>query len=168
MYKHNKLTKFLLFVLTLILSCCLFSCTNSTPPTNNPETPLEPPQNYQKFDLSLDNFSHFFDFSYTRGVYGTYNPSVADTYTIKGVLTFAYYENVIVTLDVTYTYPSGIGNTDIVKKGTYTLSLNAAGSATFRTDDPALLQAINCTNYSNTTQEQITVKSVTGTVILFQ
>jgi hypothetical protein len=99
---------------------------------------------------------------------GSAGSSAADTYTIKGVLTFAYYENVIVTLDVTYTYPSGIADNNIVKKGTYTLSLNAAGSATFRTDDPALLQAINCTNYSNTTQEQITVKSVTGTVILFQ
>ena len=163
MYKHNKLTKFLLFVLTLILSCCLFSCTNSTPPTNNPETPLEPPQNYQKFDLSLDNFSHFFDVELDKPLYKTQtNPKGVGTYSITGVLNYAYYDNVIVTLNITYKANNKTYN------GEYTVKLNAAGKFSFKTDDIAILTAINYKVYDYSTQEQITVKSVSGAVILFQ
>jgi hypothetical protein len=113
-------------------------------------------KDYRELDLSVDNFEHFFNFTFSR------NSVARDVYEVTGVLGYAYYDNVLVTFDVVYTKGEDI------YKGAYTIKLNAAGYGYFYADDAKLFQTIGCdTYYSSAITKNVTVKAVTGKVVLF-
>ena len=108
-----------------------------------------------KIELSINNFTDFF--TYTKGSKLSNGVSYDNTYTIQGVLDFAYYKDVVITFEVTY---QASGNE---VKTTYMTHANAAGDVSFWEADAAKSLGI-AASYKIINFE---VKSVSGTVYLY-
>ena len=97
--------------------------------SNDPNAPIETEKvKRYEFDLSLDNYWYFIDV--TSENTSTHNAGYID-YSFKGVLSYAYYENVSFVIDYRIHgeggiyHPSGDYQADIIMK------LNASGSGVF-------------------------------------
>ena len=117
-----------------------------------------------EIQLSNDNFKEFLDYDVTIQKVVSGSSVRKDLYEIKGVLIFAYYKDVSITFYAEYSNTDSMG-TNTFYKGYYTVKLNAAGNYSFYTNDEALLKAINCNHYTNSTEISLTIKSVSGSVI---
>ena len=136
--------------------------TTGAPATSEPTTsaPVDNngPKHYE-IELNLDNFATYLNYSSedfiapNRVIHSNY------THTISGALTFAYYENVVVTFQIVYDN-NGRRNT-----GVYNVKLNAAGHAEFHADDPAVLSAVFYQYYNEKITKSFTITNVTGKVI---
>ena len=160
----------ILLIIAMLFSCasCVdgsnddTSTTASTTEKTN-ETTTAPvddnaPKHYE-IDLNMDNFETYLNYSSEHKVFGN-NVTVSDyRHTIAGVLTFAYYENVVVRFSVTYQFANK------TYQGEYLVKLNAAGCAEFCADDDALLAAISCSSFAAGASKSFSIISVTGKVI---
>ena len=158
----NRLAIFILLILFLLSGLAITSCSKNT--SNNPKketSQIDNSKDYKQFDLTVDNFEHFFYFKSSLNGLQAYNTH-SYIYEVIGVLNYAYYDNVIVTFDVVY-----IQNNKSYK-GKYSLTLNASGYTSFTSKDSELLNAVGCAYYDfDTTEVEITVETVTGKIILF-
>jgi len=112
---------------------------------------------HYEIDLNLDNYQTYLTYtSETTVISGAYHNNY--THNIDGVLSFAYYENVVISFDVTYT------NSSKTYHGVYDVLLNAAGDAVFYADTPTLLEKLNC-RYDRMMNKTFTIKSISGKVI---
>ena len=134
--------KYVLSVLLII--AMLFSCASCdrTSQTNDAVA------KHYEIDLNVDNFETYLTHS-----------SENHWQTISGVLTFAYYENVVVTFHVEYKLSNR------TYQGEYTVKLNAAGYAEFHESNSDLLAAMSCPSFSSSTSRSFSIISVTGKVI---
>lgn len=159
----------LILTITLTMCLCVFSACASpdeqTNETQSQETNDETPNNgirHYEIQLNKDNFEEFLE--YKVEFYATITPR-CDFYEITGVLTYAYYKDVVITFNAEYLRSNGLGG-QIAYKGNYALKLNAAGHNSFYTNDNELLKAINCNKYDNMMiSYNLTIIEVSGTVI---
>ncbi|MBQ9481903.1 MAG: hypothetical protein IJU84_07055 [Clostridia bacterium] len=123
------------------------------------------------YEIELDeyNFKEFLDYNKTttnRYIAGAFLS--VDFYEIKGVLSYAYYKNVVITFYVEYFDSSYTDyQTETQGKtysGNFSLQLNAAGNVSFYDDDAKILKALNC-SYDWMMERKIEIISVSGTVI---
>lgn len=178
MFLKEIMKKFLSIILLTAILLTGVSCTKADDPTNNeldstsettaenPDMMIEPalketteyngPKHYE-FYLNSFNCKSYLTFS-SQSYAGNHDYLQI----VSGVLTFAYYENVVVTFDVTYESTGYGGKT---YKGEYSVLLNAAGDAEFYVDNPDLLSAINCSNFSTTMKRTFSIKQVSGKVM---
>ena len=164
MRKHkSKFTILILLILFLLNGLAITSCSNNTSNHISSATEKETSQSdtskdYRQFDLTMDNFAHFFYFKEypASPLNGSTDPG---GYEVIGVLNYAYYDNVVVTFDVDYEYHRYTGE--------YSITLNAAGYVYFPANDKNLLTAIGCTNFKRLGDKKVTLTNITGTIILF-
>lgn len=178
LYKNRTIT-FILFIISVFFVFVSTSCTSNASSeisllddsevcSQTETSQSDNNQKYQEFNLSVNNFSYFFDFTCSRDI-----SADQDIYKVIGVLDYAYYDNVIITFDVVYTIDSNYyGKEKRVYNGAYSIALNAAGDASFYCDNPELLKAIGWDSYQSPSStldltRQITVRSATGTIVLF-
>lgn len=137
------------------------SAFETTPSIDTPNNNENAPKHYE-FDLNINNFNTFLTFSSEQGYYlnGYVNNHIN---IVSGVLSYAYYENVVVTFDVVYEQTYSIGSRTYT--GEYSVALNAAGDATFYANDRALLDTLKCGGYDTQIKKTFTIKRVTGKVI---
>lgn len=137
----------------------------STPPNN--ESTSNSSNNtglkHYEIDLTADNYQTFLNFS--KEALTINNRFYNYNYILSGVLSYAYYENVVVTFDITYKYDEGDFGGEYTYQGEYSIVLNAAGNAQFKGSDQAILNAINCPTKHYGSDQTITIKKVTGKII---
>lgn len=149
----------LILTITLTMCLCVFSACASpdeqTNETQSQETNDETPNNgikHYEIQLNKDNFEEFLEYKVTtKSLAPRY-----DLYEINGVLSYAYYKDVLITFYVVYRSP-------YTCNGHFTIKLNAAGNYSFYSDDEALIKVINQSpdaRYLN-----LTITEVSGTVI---
>lgn len=110
----------------LMLTACASNQPSSSPESskqNSEATETDKTQRYE-FSLTKDNLWYFIDSSYSLSSNNEYYSCI---YTFDGVLSYAYYDNVIIHLDYDIVgkggiYPTGTYKADIEVK------LNAAGN----------------------------------------
>lgn len=172
----NRVMALIICILSIFVCVCFTACSSDSSTKidqladnengNNEETSkTNNSQKYKEFDLSVDNFNYFFDFTSSFDI-----PANEEYYKVIGVLNYAYYDNVVVTFDVVYTIGSNnrYGEVEETYVGEYSVALNAAGYASFYNNDSDLLDAIGLKfNTSEDPKRQFTVKAVTGKIILF-
>ena len=107
----------------------------------------------QVIDLTMDNFKTFVDCTFDAN---------KKSCKISGVLTFAYYDNVIVIMEASYTDLDTAYNE--TRTSQFSVALNAAGCAEISVSDPAIFAAIGCDQYEDFTLKLVGVKNVSGTV----
>ena len=115
---------------------------------------------HYEIKLNSENFTNYLAYSSeTVHIIGSgYHSDY--THKIEGVLSFAYYEDVVVSFEVTYEDPYS----DKIHKGIYSVPLNASGCAEFSADNPTLLNAIKGT-YDRSMNKTFTIIYVSGKVI---
>ena len=116
--------------------------------------------NQNAVELDINNYTEFLTFTSETAVKeGRILKNFKNT--VTGALPYAYYENVVVTFDVTYNTSQG------VHQGEFSVNLNAAGGIQFFGDDEALLNSIGCTvPIYSINSRSYTIKNVSGKVIL--
>ena len=138
------------------------SAFETTPSIDTPNNNENAPKHYE-FDLNINNFNTFLTFSSEQGYY--LNAYVNNHINIvSGVLSYAYYENVVVTFDVVYKKTDSLSH-ETTYTGEYSVILNAAGDATFYANDRALLDTLKCGGYDTQIKKTFTIKRVSGKVI---
>lgn len=117
---------------------------------------------HYEIDLSMQNFSEFIKYTITETVANSENRT-GNHYEFNGVLRFAYYKNVIVTLSATYQAPSWQGGEQTTFQ--FSVVLDAAGDFKFDTNNPIALEKLGWSFYKRGTTSQIEVIAVSGKVI---
>ena len=170
--KRNTITAFILIFVAMIFFGCLSltACSKSKIPANeqngaesdNQTIPNEEEDDngmkHYEIDLSMQNFDDFLEYEYTYsylGVSPQYPNSKGHSYLVTGVLSFAYYQNVIVTFRMT--------KNDTNQYRDFNVKLNAAGNGGFYQADQI---------YKETTTQlgggygfTVSIQNVSGTVI---
>ena len=104
--KMKKISLMFLSIFVLILSSCGNSNTQENKPTDGNKDIIESREiesnKRYEIDLTIDNFWRYF--SNDRTEYTSNGSSAKITYENQGILNFAYYENVIFTLEISYQY----------------------------------------------------------------
>ena len=105
---------------------------NTEKDTNNSDS-----LKHHEVDLNINNYETYLKYvAETSVISGAYHPKYS--HTISGVLTYAYYEDVTVTFEISYE-SSGYQSTTYT--WIFTVKLNAAGNAEFSADDEEILNA---------------------------
>ncbi len=158
--------KALSMILVLCLVFSVFAFTGCAPTV---EEPNENQPIRHTVDLTVDNLWKYVDVSIT-GNGANAGSDVSIFGSIKGVLDFALYENVVIAFDVIYYTPDM--TEDEYQSYTMLIALNAAGDAEFETTYLGTTsvtlgkwngykgELVNLKNYNR----KIYVQSVTGTV----
>ena len=129
---------------------------NTEKDTNNSDS-----LKHHEVDLNINNYETYLKYvAETSVISGAYHPKYS--HTISGVLTYAYYEDVTVTFDISYK-SSGYQSTTYT--GIFTVKLNAAGNAEFSADDEEILNAIGCPRYDRTMTKIFSIKQISGKVM---
>ena len=116
---------------------------------------------HYEVDLDLNNYETYLKYTANSSVIsGATHTNFS--HTISGVLTYAFYENVTITFDITYQTSGSYPKT---YTGVYTVKLNAAGNAEFSADDSKLLEAIECPRYDRLMTKTFSIKEVSGKVM---
>lgn len=147
-------TTFMLFV----FSAC--SNENSNSSINEPNSTNQL-QHYE-IELNMNNFEKYILYSITEASSTTIGTK-GDFYDFQGVLSYAYYKDVIITLDAQYKLPSWEGGE--THNINFDIELNAAGNFGFYADNQVALDKLNWTSYPRGTTSEIAVTAVSGTVI---
>ena len=116
------------------------------------------PKHYE-IDLNMDNYMSFLNYSVSNTV-----KCLDQTHSIAGALTYAYYENVVITFEITY---ETTGYQARSYSGEYSILLNAAGCTEFTADNENLLASIKCPQFDRLFQKTFTIKSIPGKVIYY-
>ena len=117
---------------------------------------------HYEIDLDINNYETYLKYK-SESFYNSSSGTHLDfTHTISGVLTYAFYENVTITFDITYQTSGSYPKT---YTGVYTVKLNAAGNAEFSADDSKLLEAIECPRYDRLMTKTFSIKEVSGKVM---
>lgn len=113
----------------------------------------------REFELNKDNYQKYLRYtSETAVIAGAYYENFI--HTISGVLSYAFYEDVVVTFYVT------AGSERITYySGTIKVELDASGYATFYADDPKIASALQA-DYDRQKIYTFTIKDIEGKVIL--
>lgn len=138
------------------------SITTEYPSESITSEPSDYPKHYE-IDLTLDNYMSYLNYSVSSTT-----KCLDYTHAISGALTYAYYENVVITFEIIYENEGageGSGNPYRLYKGEYHVLLNAAGCNTFTADNQNLLNSIDCPEFNRLFQKTFTIKSITGKVI---
>ena len=171
MLAKRKMFSVLGFIfVTVIFVSCLFALTacstSKNSDSNNHTIPSEendvPGAEHYEIDLSMQNFSEFIKYTITETVANSTNKT-GNHYELQGVLRFAYYKNVVVTLSATYQAPSWQGGEQ--KTFQFSVVLDAAGDCKFDTNNPVALEKLGWSSYKPGTTSQIKAVAVTGKVI---
>ena len=99
----KKMISFLLICTLFMLTACSSKKTTTTIVTTDEHGAIEDDKNKRyEFDLTMDNYWKFFDNIQEEYMVGanSYDPII---YTNKGILSYAYYEDVIITFELSYT-----------------------------------------------------------------
>ena len=161
----------ILLLAAMLLSCA--ACTSDNPQAeagtsdnpqadnapSNTELPTEAPTEnngpkHYEIELTKSNYQSYLDLKWNKT-----NSTHAGS--LSGVLSFAYYDNVVVTFDVTCQGYSW----EAVHQGEYSILLNAAGNADIYYNDPALLRALKVSSSIQNMSPKFTLKSISGKVI---
>ena len=148
-----------IFLSIFLLTAVLFSivaCNNSAEDVTSKSTELETNINntthtssdkssYREIELDLNNYKTYLTYTATSGLDNDGRRYSNFIHTVKGALSFAYYENVVLTFDITYS--ASINNEQKTYHGKYNLVLNAAGDGEFHANDNELLDSINVPDY---------------------
>lgn len=118
-------------------------------------------QHYE-IDLNKDNFEKYILFSVTETNPNSSNKT-GNFYDFKGVLSYAYYKDVMITLNAQYTKPSWRGGESY--NFNFVINLNTAGNFSFYTNNQAALDKLNWTEYYPGTKSVIVITAVSGKVI---
>ena len=99
----KKMISFLLICTLFVLTACSSKKTTTTMVTTDEHRAIEDDKNKRyEFDLTMDNYWKFFDNTQVEYMASaeTYNEI---KYINKGILSYAYYEDVVFTLELSYT-----------------------------------------------------------------
>lgn len=162
--------RLLLLIMAIVNAICMTlyfaACGNEQLDTSTEDADLtnqlpNQPTHYE-IDLTLSNFDKFINFTSNYTPYTNFE----DHHELKGVLTYAYYENVTVTFYVEY-IENGYNYDDIVYSGNFVINLDASGSNSFYANDAHLLRAINYTSYAKykSKSRKVMLVGVSGRVI---
>ncbi len=154
-----KIKSVSVLLVLIIVSLCFVGCNTSvnetSTPSNNTETAEEKSTiNHYEIDLNLENYWKYINWSQDF-----------DECTFSGVLSFAYYENVIVTVERTISSPEYTTNTYSEK---YDIELNAAGNLLHIKEEKTFdeyRQLLNVSGYMGSVSDKITVVGIKGKVI---
>ena len=119
------------------------------------------PQHYE-IELNKYNYTKYIKYSVTETVANSLNKN-GNFYDFKGVLSYAYYKDVSVTLNAKYTAPSWEGGETY--NFTFSIDLDAAGNYSFYTNNQIALDKLNWSYYRPGTESEIVVATVSGKVI---
>ena len=114
---------FLLLSPLLLISCA--TATNPSSASTAAEVIETDKTKRYDIDLNTSNYWKYLDLSIAKTSQNVYYGLQLD---IDGVLTFAYYEDVVMTFDYVATGTGGVGGTMATYTGTVSVALNAAGS----------------------------------------
>lgn len=175
--KRKKLITFMLTFATMIFIGCasLTGCSesdNKTIEQSSPDEQSGSESNIQtgsgevnndngvkhyEIALNMQNFNEFLEYKYTYSSLGI-RPDVPNSkghsYFVTGVLSFAYYQNVVVTFRMT--------RTDTNQYRDFQVKLNAAGAGGFYQADQIYKESTSILGSSDVT---VSIKNVTGMVI---
>ena len=128
--------------------------TNDSASTNHPQ--------HYEIELNKDNYEKYIKYSVTETTANALNKT-GNFYDFKGVLSYAYYKDVAVTLNATYTTPSWEGGKTYTFN--FSVDLDAAGNFSFYTNNQIALDKLNWAYYYPGTTSEIVVTAVSGKVI---
>lgn len=174
--KRKTIAAFILVFVAMIVFGCLSltACSESKIPANeqngaehdNQTIPNEAEDDngkkHYEIDLNMQNFSEFIKYIITETVANSQN-NTGNHYEFQGVLRFAYYKNVVLTLSATYEEPSWEGGE--IRTFQFSVVLDAAGDFKFDTNNPIALEKLGWSIYKPGTRSQIDVIAVSGKVI---
>lgn len=131
-----------------------------TDSTNQSDTTNQA-QHYE-IELSKDNYKKYINYSITETTPNALNQK-GNFYEFKGVLSYAYYKDVVVTLNAQYEEPSWEGGETY--NFNFSIELDAAGNFSFYSNNEVALNKLNWTYYRPGTTSEIVIIEVSGKVI---
>lgn len=143
-----KMVKRVTLIILCVFSCTLFGCGNTS--LNQESNSVE---RQYAIELTIDNYWKFIDW-HQDGV----------KYYFTGVLQFAYYDNIIVSVKRTFSSKEYTTNT---YSETYKIELNAAGSIDYVADEKTfdeVKQLLKVEGYMGSYSDVISVVDITGKV----
>lgn len=147
-------TIFMLFA----FAACAEEQSNTSTDGSNSENQLH----HYEIELNMDNYEKYIKYSITETTANALNQK-GNFYDFKGVLSYAYYDSVIITLKAQYTEPSWEGGESY--NFDFSIELDAAGNFSFYTNNQVALDKLNWTYYRPGTTSEIVVTAVSGKVI---
>ena len=165
----KQLFRIIIVIMAAIFSLLVFgSCNDEKSNTSTEESNstnqsdlTDQPQHYE-IELNKDNYEKYIKDSITETTPNSLNKN-GNFYEFKGVLTYAYYQEVIVTLDAQYIAPSWEGGETY--NFNFSIELDAAGNFSFYTNNQIALDKLNWSYYRPGTRSEIEVIAVSGKVI---
>lgn len=156
---------FSLMIMLITLCCMVFglgACGDGKSDTPVDDSDSTNQSHHYEKELTLANFDEFISFTSNYSQLTNFE----DYHELKGVLTYAYYENVVVTFHVVYVQ-NGYNYADTTYSGNFVVKLDASGSSSFYGNDTKLLQAIKYSSYEKykTKSREVTLVGVSGKVI---
>ena len=152
-----------IFMLLVFVACDSEKSSTSTEESDstNQSDSTDHPQHYE-IELNKDNYEKYIKYTITETTPNALNKN-GNFYEFKGVLSYAYYKDVVVTLNAQYETPSWEGGE--IFNFSFSIELDAAGNFSFYTNNQVALDKLNWTYYHPGTTSEIAVTAVSGVVI---
>lgn len=160
--KKRLLQLIMVIVSAIIMLLTFASCDDGKSSISTDDSDLTNQSQHYEIELNKDNYEKYIKYSVTETTPNALNKT-GNFYDFKGVLSYAYYKDVVVTLKAKYAKPSWMGGETY--NFNFSIDLDAAGNFSFYTNNQIALDKLNWTSYCPGTKSEIVVTAVSGKVI---